>query len=190
MSYTGEEFKVAMDLLSKGEAGKALSLAESLIESEDESKRLDGYLCRGMVYEDGGEGVCVDLDVALDSYRRVSLIAPSSIAFSNLARVSMKLKDFSRAIRYLEIAGEFEMTPEVILGFALFHEESSSFDGRAAKRLYLRAALNGRFAGFFGYSRVARKLGERGRALAVDCIRVLLGPVIAFIIGKKSQFQF
>ncbi|MEN5003640.1 hypothetical protein [Stenotrophomonas indicatrix] len=190
MSSTSEEFKVAMDLLSAGKADKALSLADSLIESEDESRRLDGYLCRGMVYEDGGEGVCVDLDVALDSYRRVSLISPSSIAFSNLARVSMKLKDFSRAIRYLRIAGEFEMTPEVILGFALFYEESSPFDGAAAKRLYLRAALNGRFAGFFGYSRVARKLGERGRALAVDCIRVLFGPVIALLVGRKSQFQF
>jgi hypothetical protein len=190
LNYKGKDFNVAMDLLSKGKAREALAWAEALIESEDESRRLDGFLCRGLVYEDGGEGVCVDLHVALDSYRRVSLIAPSSVAFSNLARVSMKLKDFSRAAKYLGIAAEFEMTPEVILGLALFHEESSPFDGEAAKRLYIRAACKGRFAGFFGYSRVARKLGERGRAFAVDCIRVLLGPAIAVLVGKKSQYQF
>ncbi len=102
----------------------------------------------------------------------------------------MKLGDFSRALRYLESAAEFEVAPELILGFAKFYEECSPADGLAAKRLYIKAALKGRFAGFFGYSRVARKMGQHGRALAVDCIRVMLGPLMALLLGKKAQYQF
>lgn len=190
MRQASEQFKSAMGLLSEGSARQALLLAEAMISSEDESERLDGYLCRGMVYEDGGAGVDMDLAVSLDSYRRVSLIAPCSIAFSNLARVSMKLGDFSRVLRYLESAAEFEVTPELILGFAKFYEECSPADGLTAKRLYIKAAFKGRFAGFFGYSRVARKMGQYGRALAVDCIRVMLGPLMALLLGKKAQYQF
>lgn len=190
MSHAKDQFKSAMDLLSEGNAREVLLWAESMIASEEESRRLDGLLCRGMVYEDGGVGVNVDLKAALDSYRRVSLIAPCSVAFANLARVCIKLTDFPRALHYLESAADYESTPEVALGFARFYEERLPADRPAAKRLYIKAAMKGRFAGFFGYSRIARSLGQSGRALAMDCMRVLLGPFIALLLGRRARYQF
>lgn len=177
-------------MLERGEAAQALALAEDLIRSEDEMDRLDGYTCRGMVFEDGGLDVTADLDKSLDSYRRASLIAPNAVSFLHMARVSLRRKEFSQALRYLEISAGYEVTPEILLGFAQWFEESDPVDSRMAKSYYVKAALRGRFAGFFGYSRVARAAGQPLRALAMDVVRILCGPLLALAIGTRARFQF
>jgi TPR repeat protein len=184
------DFKKAVRLLDHGQAGQALVLAESMIRSEDASERLDGYVCRGFVYEDGGAEVAVDLDRSLDSFRRASLLAPNAFTFLHMARVCLKRRDPAQALRFLEISAEYEILPETLLGFAQWHEESDPMDLSLAKSYYVKAALKGRFAGFFGYSRVARVAGQPCRALWMDVLRIVCGPLIALAIGARAQFKF
>lgn len=42
MTRVSSEFRAVVQLLDRGEAGKALALAESLIASTDEVSRIDG----------------------------------------------------------------------------------------------------------------------------------------------------
>jgi len=179
MKNVHADFKQAVQLLEHGQAHQALRLADSLTSSMDERHRLDGYMCRGMIFEEGGPDLCVDLDKALDSYRRASLIAPNSITFTSLARVSLKRRAYAESLRFLQIAADHELTPEVLLGFA-----------SKAKSYYLRAALKGRFSGFFGYSRMSRKMGQPVRAALVDALRIIAGPLIALAIGARARYQF
>jgi hypothetical protein len=190
MRKVHQNFRIGVRLLEKGQAAQALALAEELIRSEDEMDRVDGYSCRGMVFEDGGQDVAVDLDRSIDSYRRASLIAPNAVTFLYLARVTLKRKEFPQSLRFLEISAGYEETPEILLGFAQWFEESDPPDYGMAKSYYAKAALSGRFAGFFGYSRVARAAGQPLRALAVDIARILSGPLIALAIGTRARFQF
>lgn len=190
MRKVHRDFKIGVRLLERGQAAKALALAEDLIRSEGELDRLDGYTCRGMVFEEGGVDVEVDLDRSLDSYRRASLIAPNAITFLHLARVCLRRKDFPQALRFLEMSAGYDVTPEILLGFAQWFEESDPGDSRKSKSFYLKAALRGRFSGFFGYSRVARAAGQPWRALAMDVARIVCGPFIALAIGKRARFSF
>lgn len=143
-----------------------------------------------MIYEDGGYDVPVDLSRSLDSYRRASLIAPGAVTFLNLARVSLKLKRYSEAYGFLDQSAAYEISPETVLGYGHYFEESEPMDAESAKRYFFKAAMQGRFAGFFGYSRVSRAVGQNLRALLMDCARILLGPFIALAIGARARYQF
>lgn len=190
MSKVHSDFKRAVRLLEDKRAGEALSLADALISSSDERNRLDGYMCRGMVFEDGGIDVEVDLEKSLDSYRRAALIVPDAVTFLSLARVSLRRRDYPGAFRFLEISTEYGVLPETVLGFAAYYEEVSPMDGVRAKRCYMKAAMRGRFSGFFGYSRVARAMGQPIRAMLMNCLRIATGPLIALAIGSRARFQF
>lgn len=188
-----DEFAQAMRLLDVGCAREALEIGNYLVSSDDEGDRLSGYLCRGLAYEDGGKDLEPDLEKSIDNYRRASLIAPDALSFCYLARASMKIATgvgYQRAFRYLQEAEALGLTPEVILGFAYYYRTKPDVDLDAAKKNYMRAALAGRFAGFFGYAEVARLLGQNGRALVADCLRIALGPLIALLIGKRAQDRF
>lgn len=190
MTRAGNSFRDAILLLKKSEASDALLIAESLIDSGNESTRLDGYVCRGMIYEDGGQDIEIDLPASLDSYRRASLIAPGSMTFLHLARVLLKMGDPAAAYRYLEASSSYGTTPELLLGFATYHEEHVPMHSEEAKLFYRRVALRGLFSGFFGYARVSRKNGQNGRAFAMDCMRIILGPFIALVLGARARYQF
>lgn len=190
MSRVSSDYRSAVRLLDEGEARKALQLAESLIASTDEGSRIEGYMCRGMIHEEGGDGVPVDLEKSMDSYRRVSLIAPGAIPFLNLARVSLKRKSFVEAFRFLNASASFEVSPETLLGYGHYFEECDSKEPEKAKEYFFKAAMRGRFAGFFGYARVARASGQHLRALLMDCTRIASGPLIALAIGSRARFQF
>lgn len=190
MSKVHPDFKRAVHLLEIGQAGEALVLANSLIESSDEMSRMDGYMSRGMVFEDGGFDVDVDLEKSLDSYRRASLIVPDAVPFLSLARVSLKQRNYPAALKFLEISAEYEVLPETLLGFGAYFEEVVPMDGERAKSYFMKAALRGRFSGFFGYSRVARAIGQPIRAFMMDCLRIATGPWIALAIGTRARFPF
>ena len=190
MKRVHPDFRRAMQLLEDGRTREAAGLADALIESNSERERLDGYMCRGMVFEDGGDGIEIDLKKSLDSYRRASLIAPGSITFMSMARVSLGLGDYSEAYKFLQLSRSYEVTPELLLGFALYFELSYPADPEKAMDYYFKAAMKGRFAGFFGYSRVARASGRRLKAFLMDCLRLLTGPFIALAIGARARYQF
>lgn len=187
------KFGKAMKLLEKGRARDALEIGEELVSSDDEGDRLSGYFCRGAIYEDGGPDLPVDIERAIYNYRQVTLIAPDWVAFNNLARMSMKrggVSGFADAIKYLNEASKIEVSPEVLLGYALYHRTKPDSDLIEAKRFYLRAAMRGRFAGLFGFSEVARELGQPFRAFFADSIRILLGPIVALLIGSRVRDTF
>lgn len=184
------DFKQAIRLLEEGQARTALKLAERLVASATEMVRLDGHICRGIVYEDGGIDLEPDFGKAMDSYRRASLIAPCADTFIHLARMSMKMNNYPAALRFLTISEDHEQTPEVLLGFGLYHEAHIPEGASAAKSYFVKAALRGRFAGFFGYSRVARSIDQNFRALGMDCMRIVSGPFIALAIGVRARYQF
>ncbi|WP_367345824.1 hypothetical protein [Stenotrophomonas bentonitica] len=186
------DFKRAVRLLEEGRAAEALALAlaRQLAASSDEDRRLDGFLCLGYVYEDGDADLEPDYDKSLDSFRRASLIAPHGVTFLNLARVSLKRREYAAALRFLDISAGYELSPETLLGYGYYFEELVPADTDQAKSYFLRAALRGRFAGFFGYARAARASGQHGRALMMDCARIVSGPFIALAIGARATFQF
>lgn len=183
-------FKLALQLLEKGRAVEALALAQQLVGSSDEDARIDGFMCMGYVYEQGGADMEPDFDKSLDCFRRASLLAPHGITFLDLARISLKRKDFPAALRFLHVSAGYEIMPETLLGYGQYFEEVLPPDAEKAKSHFLRAALRGRFAGFFGYSRVARASGQHGRAFLMDCARILSGPIIALAIGVRAQYRF
>lgn len=120
-------------------------------------------------------------------------MAPDPIPFCYPARASIKKGDgsgYQDAFGYLQEAARSGLTPEVVLGWAHYHRTRPDVDLDAAKKFYLRAAAGGRFRGFFGYSEVARELGQNGRAFVADCIRITLGPFMALLLGKRAQNRF
>lgn len=108
MRKVHQKFMIGVRLFEEGHMVQALALAEELIRSEDEMDRLDGYSCRGMFFEDGGLDVAVDLGTSIDGYRRASLITPNAVASQHLARVTLKRKELSQSLRFLEISARYD----------------------------------------------------------------------------------
>lgn len=187
-------FAEAMALLDEGKARAALYLSEILLASDISHNQISGYLCRGFVYEDGGHDLPADLDKAIDDYRQVAAMVPSPPPFCCIARASMKKnhrQGYADGLAYLQRAASMGVTAEVLLGFAHYHRtHPDTPDLRAAQGYYLRAAKHGRFAGFFGYSSMARQLGQPVRALAMDTLRILSGPFLALLLGRRTQETF
>jgi TPR repeat protein len=185
-------FRQAMTLLDQGKAKEACRIAEELLQKSEEAYVLSGHLCLGLVYENGGEGVEVNLEKAISHYRHVNNIARDSLSYCYLARAYIKKggKDYSAAERYLEEAMRISRIPEVYLGFALYYENGPSRDIKKAKKSYLCAAAMGRFQGFFGYSSVCRAEHQTIRALLADIARIVLGPIIAIFVGRGALDRF
>src|SRR5690606_32614866 len=98
--------------------------------------------------EFGGDGVPVDLAKAVESYRVASHLIHNSdaIPFLYLARALMKQgpESHSSALKYIQQASTIRHTPEIDLAFASYYEFANNLE--AAKKHYMKAAINGRFA--------------------------------------------
>ncbi|WP_223250247.1 hypothetical protein [Marilutibacter maris] len=187
-----QEFKAAMQALDGGDATTALNIARDLLLSADERDHVSGYLCMGYAHENGGRTSALDLDEALNCFRKLSLLAPGPLPFVLMARVCMKIggpDKFRMALKYLDEARE-KAACLYLLGRAHYLRVGPERDLVEAKKLYLRAAMAGRFSGFFGYSEVARELGQNGRALAMDGLRLSTGWLISLLIGVRAQESF
>jgi len=186
-------FLEALRLLDQGSAQAALRIADDLVSSGNERERQQGFLCRGYAFEQGGTDLAVDLEKTMQSFRQVAVSAPHALTFCNLARVSMRKAGgdgHAEALRHLKEAAALGITPEVLLGFAQYHRTKPNPDLEIAKGYYLKAALRGRFAGFFGFAEVARERGESIRARVADVLRIVLGPVLAIVLGRRAQDRF
>ena len=191
-SERAKQFGKAMHLLDAGRAQDALGIGKCLLSSKDESYKLAGHLCVGLVYEEGGDDLARDIDKAIFHYHHAASIAQDPISFSYLARATMKkgVCEYPAALRYLVEGANLGEPPEVLLGFAQYYRTKPEKDLILAKKYYLRAALRGRFAGFFGYSSTCRELGQKGRALAMDVVRLIVGPFLALLFGRAAQDRF
>jgi hypothetical protein len=79
------------------------------------------------------------------------------------------------------------MVPEVDLAYAKFYESGSDPNYAKARHHYLRAALSGRFAGFFGYAAMSRKMSQKVRAVFVDGLRLVVGPFLFLLLGNQAS---
>lgn len=190
MTGGSRRFAKAMKLLEAGHAGEALEIGNELVDSPDQADRISGYLCLAYVYEDGGEGVEQDLARAVFHFRQVSLFVDHAGPLCNIARVEFKQGHFDACLTYLERAGQIQQMPIVLLGLAHYHRFKPSPELALSKRYYLHAAMQGRFAGMFGYSNAARELDQPARALLMDGVRVLTGWFVALVLGSAATESF
>ncbi len=189
---TAKMLKDAQEAFRAGKASDSLKALESMLREGESTNDAAGYLLKGLIYEFGGDGVSVDLLRAIDSYRVASNLIQNSdsVPFLYLARALMKQgpESYSSAFRYMQQASAARHTPEVDLAFASYYELTENLD--AARRHYTKAAFNGRFAGFFGLSSVLRRNGKSIQAVVVDLCRILLGPFLFLLLGKKARASF
>jgi len=185
----GDRYEKAWNLYFSSNLG---SEAEALaLELSREGYKPADFLL-GLIYEFGGAGIRVDLDRAVCYYRRSVIGLRDATSLRYLARVLMKqgAAHYDAAFRHLEEAYLTEPSPELHIGLGWYYETSPVPNFALSRKHYLRAAVQGRFHGFFGYSRVSRAAGHRIRALLVDCIRLALGLPYFLIFGKRAQNGF
>jgi len=182
-------YDCARNALRYSRVKEVLALSETLIKSDHVPAHASGYLMRGIAYELGGDGVERDLERAASNYRKASSLAPDAITFLYLARALMKQGGdrHREALRYIDEARGLRMMPEVNLAYAMYCEGGANPNYIKARDYYLRAALAGRFAGFFGYSAMSRKMGQNIRATLVDGLRLVTGPFLFLLLGKQAS---
>lgn len=188
-----ERLLSAFKRLDQGVAKDALDLGSELLKSQSLGDQAEGHMCCGTAYEQGGDDLAIDLDKAIHSYRLLTLMAPSSIAYCYLARACMKTGSASRheeAFRHLTEAERLDPTAVVHLGFATYYRGKKPADLPLARSHYLKAAIDGRFKGMFGYSELSREMGQRYRAFVADAIRISAGWLIALLIGQRAMEGF
>lgn len=169
----------------------AVPLATNLVEAGD-PWNIPGYLYRAMAYENGCENLNVNIEMAISDYRMLVSISPTMETHLYLANALMARGEegLEMALHNLREAEKLGTSPGLDLAFARFYEESDRPSLDLACSHYCSAAMAGRFLGFFGVSRVLRKMGRPTLALFVDVIRYIFGPFIALLVGKKAQHRF
>jgi len=191
---TSDFFRDTRLAIKEKKAIEVLETSGRLLSLEDTFSRFRGYLLRGHVFEYGGGGIKIDLQRAIADYRSAAILIRNSdpAPLLYLARAHMKQgsQEYPVALKYIREADSVEHTPEVDLAYAYFYETMAEPNFDAAKKHFLKAALSGRFAGFFGYAEVLRKTENRFFACMVDCIRVLLGPLLFLVLGKRASQSF
>lgn len=173
-------------LLDSGQIRAALAMATRMVACGNQD--IDFEL--GMIHEFGGDGVPVNLEKAASCYARAAYTIRCDVTAIYLTRTLIKKGDYRAARRWLDEVATYGQSPRLDLGRALYHEFATEGDLEKARQFYLRAALMGRFCGFAGYARVSRTMGQRVRAVLVDTVRILTGPFIALLIGRKAREAF
>lgn len=174
-----------------GRAGDALAILHRL--PEEVRRDANAILLEGLIHEFGGRDVEPDLAKALRCYQMVATLAPEvTLPCLYIARVLMKTEGTNPTLvrRWLSDASRIRHDADVDLAYAAFYEEGAQIDLDRALACFRRAAFSGRYAGFFGISRILRKRGKRVSALAVDCLRILLAPILLMLFGKRVTASF
>lgn len=183
------EIKEAEQAWKEGRASDMVRISDSIISSDDDYTKGCGYIIRGLAYEFGGQEVVIDLPKALDLYRQAAVIQQNQhMPYFYMAMVLMKMggSNHIKAFRYLEEARALKVWSSLDLAYGSFYEGLPEPDYEKARKYYGRAALRGRARGFFGYSRASRAMGLWGRALLVDVVRIIIGPFLYILLGKKA----
>lgn len=173
---------------------RASGLLEALKRKVPSGSPVDaqGYFLKGLTLEFGVDGE-VDFSGAIKCYRMASHLSrgPDSFPFLGIARVLMKQgpENHGAAFDYIKRASAANHTPEVDLAFATYYEMTEQgLD--LAKHYYLKAAIKGRFAGFFGLAYALRRTGHNVQAVLVDVVRLFVGPMLFIVLGRTARSSF
>ena len=190
---SSDALEQAQVAFQEGKASESLLALEAVFREGDSANHAAGHLLKGLIYEYGGEGVQVDLPLAINHYRMAShLIGNSDPApFLYLGRAFLKqgAESSASALKSIDQARSIRHTPEVDLAFAAYYE-ATNFKSTVVKKYYAKAALKGRFAGFFGLASVLRREGKHLTAMLVDVVRVLVGPILFIALGRSARKSF
>lgn len=183
-----ERFALAWSLSESGNKRQAIELGQQLVRNGYQP----AHLLMGLIYEFGGDGINFDLSRAIEHYRMLVHAISSPIGYIHLARTLMKQgkESYPMALKYLQEANKYGSTPELDLAYANYYETAPTPNYEAAKQHYLKAALRGRFMGFFGYAAMSRKSGKWFTAFLADCTRIMLGPFLFMLLGKTAKKGF
>lgn len=173
-------------LIDQGDVREALAMAMRMIARGSRDVMFEV----GSIHERGGPGIPIDLERAIHYYTLAASDLPCSITAIYLARCFRKVGDFERARKWITEAESYGTTARIHLGWGIYHEEATDGDLRIARRHFMRAAVRGRFHGFNGCARVSREMGQRAVAHAFVVARVLAGPLIALLIGRRARETF
>lgn len=146
-----------------------------------------------MIHEFGGVDLEIDLGKAVNHYRRTTYLLGDAdlTTLLYLARALFKQGPlvYEAAFRYIKVASAAGHIPEVDLAFGRYYEVAA-IDYDKAWRFYLKAALKGRFAGSAGVASVLRRTGHPICARMVDAIRIITGPFVFLLVGRKGISSF
>lgn len=172
-----------------------LKLSDHLISSDDLDDKDYGYWMKGFAYgyldkNENGEF----LGKSIYFYKKAASIASGARKARYLIDLSHALikqhgEEYNDVLKYLEMAASErnrKYKHSIFLAYGYFYENMTSPDLVSAKKNYLRAAFGGKLWGFFGFSRVSRKMGKWFQALICDIARIILAIPIVLMLGKKS----
>jgi hypothetical protein len=142
---------------------------------------VSGYFYRGRAYEvEGGDS----LAGAVGDFRQLVLLAPSLDSYLYLARALLATGGREEEVeKMLDAGGRFGHSSVLDLGWAEFYRKKATADLVVSRSYYLKAAVKGRFQGFFGFSETSRLLGQPVRAFLFDVVRVSSGWLISMLMG-------
>lgn len=179
----------AVQCLDRGDFEGAAMAASALMEL-GEPGLLKGLMYRAYALEYWAEGPADRLAAAVEDWKRLAEIEPTSVAYRGLARVLLKLGDRDSALINLLEAERRAATPEVLLGLAHYHRTATPPDLAAAKAYFFRAALRGRTQGMRGYGEVAFESGQPLAAWAMALLGLIATPVLALVLGERRHYGF
>ena len=189
--FSEKNLKEADKAILAGNYSRLAVLAPALI-AEGGRFLISGYLYLGIAYENGDSELEVDIDRAVNAYRQLVLLVPCTESYIYLARAMMKRgnESYGDFHKYLSEARKYGTSAILDLGFAEYYKTKKDPDYALSRTYFKRAALRGRFRGFFGYSECSRLMGQPVNALAVDVLRVMTGWMFYLVAGGKTKEQF
>lgn len=178
----------AKSLIEKGNYTEALKIIEDKIKSENKEERYSAHLMKGIIFESRNKDIEKDLRKAEQSYRTASQISShkSITPIIFLSRIMMKMKNKNGMIEQLRKIEGLSNSADIDIAIANYHATFSK-EISEEKKYFLRAALKGRFVGFFGLSNALRKEGKNIKATLLDALRIIIGPFIALFLGKRAS---
>lgn len=186
-----ELLELAEDSYRKENLVTSLKYLSYLLEGGRSACDASAYMLRGLIYEYGGEQVEVNFPLALSNYKNASALIRGEVSAPHLyiARVLMKMKKIDEARSSLEAAKNICNSPEVELAYAYFYQNCIR-DVALCKSHYKRAAFRGRYAGFFGWSRLLKSEGKVVAAFFVDAVRIAMAPLLIALFGRSVMNSF
>lgn len=180
-------------LFKSGNYRSALTELAAAVKSNEPGADIASNLLGGLIYEYGGDSIDIDLAKAEKLYYQLieCTEGTDSVPYFHAARVLIKRggEKAGRSLLLLKEAYRIRPSYEVVLGFAHYYEHVDP-DLDQAMKYYMRAARAGRFMGFFGVSRVLRRQGKAGASKVVSTLRIVVGPFVYALIGKRSAERF
>ena len=170
-----------------GERRLARDLARRLIAEGNSG----GYMLLGMIQEYGGDGIAIDFDSAITSYRSWAYAHEYGAPYRYLARVYLKKSghgDLERAEAYLTEARKFEHNGALYLALGAYHECREEWAQSAKYNLI--ALFHGRILGMRRASTALSRAGYAPLGWVLRGLQIIVGPTLGLILGRRILEDF